>query len=54
MHVLRDNIKIGLKEIVEDEMGWIHLPQDRGWCFYCDEVLGSAPQHQTKKRTDKI
>jgi len=49
MYILRDNIKIDLKEIIKVEVGWIHLPQDRGWCFYCEEVPGSTPQHQTKE-----
>ena len=31
MHIFRDNIKIDLKEIVQDGVCWIHLPQDRGW-----------------------
>jgi hypothetical protein len=48
MHIFGNNIKIDFKDIVQDEVGWIHLPQDRDWCFDC-EVPGS-----TQKKTDKI
>jgi hypothetical protein len=54
MHIFRDNIKIDVKDILQDEVGLIHLPQDRGWCFDCEEVPGSTPQHQKKKKTYKI
>jgi hypothetical protein len=35
-----DNIRMDLKEIVWEDVGWIHLAQDRGqWRAFVDRVI---------------
>ena len=52
-HKFGDNIKMYLKEIVQDDVGWIHLSQYRGWWWAVVYMVQNfhVSNHNTKTHT---